>query len=450
MNYRNGAPHALTVRESKSPHAVREMTVLREQTRQPQRGRKSAPRVFLGLAIASVALAIMPASAQVKGHSVQGEERTQKVSVGRLSPELSAMVSRFRSGVNAEPRVPVIVQFKTAPTASRLQSMGQGGPKGRFLGAVRGGAFQLKLSELRTLANDPSVAYISPDRPVQIAADYAEQTVGADVALRYGLDGTGVTVAVIDSGISDHPDLHDPATGTSRVIYNESFIGSSDTSDGYGHGTHVAGILAGSAQMSGGLDNPKAIYGVAPNVRLVNLKVLDSNGAGKDSNVINAIQRAIDLKSRYNIRVINLSLGRRVYESYKQDPLCQAVESAWKAGIVVVVAAGNWGRDNSLHTKGYGMIAAPGNDPYVITVGAMNTMSTADRSDDRIASYSSKGPTLVDHIVKPDLVAPVNKMASLMVAGSKLDDEFPQDEVLPVTYGGSSGSQRRYMKLSGT
>src|SRR5437016_2723582 len=89
------------------------------------------------------------------------------------------------------------------------------------------------------------------------------------------------------------------------------------------------------------------------------------------STVISAIQAAIQLKSKYNIRVINLSLGRPVFESYKLDPLCQAVEAAWKTGIVVVVAAGNSGRDNSQGTNGYATITSPGNDPYVITVGAM-------------------------------------------------------------------------------
>src|SRR5580704_9865832 len=101
---------------------------------------------------------------------------------------------------------------------------------------------------------------------------------------------------------------------------------------------------------------------------------------------------------------------RRTSKPYmQQDPLCQAVEAAWKAGIVVVVAAGNDGRDNSQGTNGYGTITAPGNDPYVITVGAMNTMGTPDRSDDVMTTYSSRGPTAIDHIVKPDIVAPGNK-----------------------------------------
>src|SRR5262249_30683707 len=226
-----------------------------------------------------------------------------------------------------------------------------------------------------------------------------------------------------------------------------------NASDGYGHGTHVAGIIAGNGYQSGGngKNNPdnasNEVFGVAPNVKLVNLKVLDSNGAGQDSYVIAALQQAIALKSRFNIKVVNLSLGRRVYESYTQDPLCQAVESAWKAGLVVVVAAGNWGRDDSLNTDGYGMIAAPGNDPYALTVGATRTMGTSSTSDDRIASYSSKGPTLIDHVVKPDLVAPGNNIVSLRAQNSTLDKGHTSNEVSGCN---DASGQSSYFTLSGT
>src|SRR5581483_734621 len=246
------------------------------------------------------------------------------------------------------------------------------------------------------------------------------------------------------------PDLHDPATGQSRVVYSQSFVPNSDTLDHYGHGTHVAGIIAGNGQASGGKSNPSRIYGVAPNVKLVNLKVLDANGSGQDSYVIAAIQRAIALKNVYGIRVINLSLGRPVFESFTQDPLCQAVEAAWNAGIVVVVAAGNQGRNNDYGTQGYGMIAAPGNDPSVITVGAMNTMSTPTKRDDVLASYSSKGPSMLDHVVKPDVVAPGNRVASLLVANSTLANSAPLNVVSPTAYGASMFAQPYYFRLSGT
>src|SRR6185437_481222 len=127
-------------------------------------------------------------------------------------------------------------------------------------------------------------------------------------------------------------------------------------------------------------------------------------------------------------------LGRPVFESYKTDPLCQEVEKAWKAGITVVVAAGNDGRDNSAGTNGYGTIAAPGNDPLAITVGAMNTESTATRSDDLMTTYSSKGPSLIDHIAKPDLVAPGNKIFSILAPGATLETTEPGNVVPLASY----------------
>ena len=171
--------------------------------------------------------------------------------------------------------------------------------------------------------------------------------------------------------------------------------------------------------------------------------------------MIAAIQQAISLKNTYNIRVINLSLARGVYESYTLDPLCQAVESAWRAGIVVVVAAGNMGQYNGAGTSGYATIGAPGNDPYVITVGATNTHGTGSQAAQTMTSYSSKGPTSFDHIVKPDLVAPGNRVVSRMAStGNSLVASYPALAVYPCNSSRTScGSQyggARYMRLSGT
>jgi len=178
--------------------------------------------------------------------------------------------------------------------------------------------------------------------------------------------------------------------------------------------------------------------------------VLDANGAATDSQVIAAISQAVSLKSKYNIRVMNLSLGRAVYESYKLDPLCQAVEKAWKNGIVVVVAAGNNGRYQP--TSGYATVTSPGNDPYVITVGAMKPMGTPQRADDLIASYSSKGPTLIDHVVKPDIVAPGNLLVSTETPGTTLY-ATETNNLVPYNYyvhGGGSSPSAYYFTLSGT
>jgi serine protease AprX len=140
-----------------------------------------------------------------------------------------------------------------------------------------------------------------------------------------------------------------------------------------------------------------------------------------------------------------------VVESYKLDPLCQAVERAWKAGIVVVVAAGNNGRDQSMGTNGYGTIGSPANSPWVITVGAMRDMGTVTRTDDRIASYSSKGPTALDHVVKPDLVAPGNRIISAMAsATSTIPAAQPTQVILNSYYRPGVAGASPYMQLSGT
>ena len=224
-------------------------------------------------------------------------------------------------------------------------------------------------SDIIAVSNQSNVSYISLDRPVGASLDYAEATVNAPVAWNFGLDGTGVGIAVIDSGIYNHPDLNSPNSSHSRIVYRQSFIGGSLLDD-FGHGTHVAGIAAGNGSQSSKPGSFYTIKGVAPNANLIDLRVLDLNGASSDSVVIAAIQQAVQLKSKYNIRIINLSLGRPIYESCTRDPLCQAVEAAWKNGIVVVTAAGNLGRN------GYGTVLSPGNSPHAITVGAMKTEGT--------------------------------------------------------------------------
>jgi serine protease AprX len=350
-------------------------------------------------------------------------------------------------------QVDVIVQFahpvgqhehlRVAKRGRRLKSE---------LAIIAAGSYTVPASSLSDLSDDPEVIYISPDRPVGGLLDYTGPTVGATYAQQNSFNGTGIGVAIIDSGITLSKDLQD-SKGSSRVVYSQSFVsGVSNTTDQYGHGTHVAGIVAGNGAASTGTGFLKTFLGIAPSAKLINLRVLDGNGKGTDSAVISAIDRAIQLKNQYNIRVINLSLGRPVFESYTLDPLCQAVERAWNAGIVVVVAAGNDGRNQSQNTNGYGTINAPGNDPLVITVGAMKHMNSASRSDDLIASYSSKGPTLIDHIVKPDLVAPGNRLISLQSSKSLTANNPSTNGILYSYYETTSSKaySADYYRLSGT
>jgi serine protease AprX len=375
----------------------------------------------------------------------------------KVSPEL-------RHPNSGKP-VDVIVQFTSTPTDRHIDKVtGKGAALKHKLSLINGAAFKhLPASAVAQLTADPEVAYISPDRPVRGAAlDYAPESVNAPWAWQalqqLGQAPSGVGVAVIDSGISPVADLYwyNTLTGAYglRIVYSQNFVDSTtDALDYYGHGTHVAGIIAGAGWSSWGNRYSHTFRGIAPNTNLINLRALDQNGMGTDSSVIAAIQTAINLKSQYNIRVLNLSLGRQVYESYTLDPLCQAVEAAWKAGIVVVAAAGNQGRNDDFSTEGYGTIAAPGNDPYVITVGVMKTAGTSIRVDDTVASYSSKGPTAFDHVVKPDLLAPGNQIVSLRVSNSQLPKQYSNlDVYMPeyVTKDTKNTSSPAYMRLSGS
>ncbi len=227
----------------------------------------------------------------------------------------------------------------------------------------------MTVADAINLAKNPAVAHISLNNsligtgsalPVY---DYTPETIEPTSASATSANsnlGKNIGVAVIDSGIHVNQDLVGGNGGLlaslllPEVSYAESFVSGEGTDDYYGHGTHIAGIIAGNGNSSYGSGYLHDIHGIAPGAHLLNLKVLDKNGQSTDAQVIKAIERAIQLKNLYNIKVINLSLGRPIYESYKTDPLCQEVEKAWRNGITVVVAAGNDGRDNSANTQGYG------------------------------------------------------------------------------------------------
>lgn len=278
----------------------------------------------------------------------------------------------------------------------------------------------LPLSKIRELENDPEVAYISPDRPVE-SFGHIEKTVGAgdsdgrtEAGNLTNCDGTGVGIAVLDSGIDDTHNLIKTTSSHPGIVYSKTYTGLAANRDYYGHGTHVATILDGDRSFKSG-----AYAGIAYDAKIISLAVLDNQGKGLSSNVVAALDWCIANKSTYNIRVINMSLGTPPKDTYTTDPLCLASRRAHNAGIVVVASAGNNGKD-SLGRKLYGGINSPGIDPSVITVGATNSYGTDLRSDDAMASYSSHGPTrsykLVngirkyDNQIKPDIVAPGNKV----------------------------------------
>jgi serine protease AprX len=223
----------------------------------------------------------------------------------------------------------VIVQFKTAAGVSDVAA--DGATAKAELPLVHAQLVTVRGSSLATLAAHDSVAYISPNRKLLGAMDPVVTAVNADIASSQGWDGTGVGVAVIDS-VGTVDDLNsDGNSSPSRVVYSQSFVpGDSSTTDAYGHGTHVR-YRRWKRYDSTSLQNYPDVYrGIAPEANIVSLRVLDSTGASVDSAVIAAIQQAISLQSIYNIRVINLSLSRGVYESYTLDPLCRPLNPRGK------------------------------------------------------------------------------------------------------------------------
>src|SRR3954452_9279470 len=217
----------------------------------------------------------------------------------------------------------VIVQFTGDVSESKHKKVkDKGGVLKQELGLIQAGVYSVPAAAVDALSDDPDVAYISPDRSVMNMLEFATPAVGGVTARSYGWTGTGIGIAIVDSGISDSGDIRNSA-GNSRVVYQQGFVTGGKIVDVYGHGGPVATSAAGSGADLGG-----KYVGVAPNANLINLRVLSDQGSGTDSSVIAAIDRAIALKSQYNIRVLNLSLGRPVYESYTQDPLCPAGERA--------------------------------------------------------------------------------------------------------------------------
>ncbi|HKY50543.1 MAG TPA: S8 family peptidase, partial [Candidatus Limnocylindria bacterium] len=252
------------------------------------------------------------------------------------------------------------------------------------------------------------------------------KAVGADRAWQEGATGRGVTVAILDSGIAADPDLVQP---TNRILASVNFADERISRDPGGHGTHVAGIVAGNGTRSEG-----EFVGIAPQANIVDVRVLGRNGGGRLSSVVRGIEWVVANRDVYNIRVMNLSFGAPVTVSYRTDPLAAAVEIAWRRGVVVVAASGNSGpaRDT---------VVTPGIDPYAITVGATDDGGTLSTRDDSLAPFSSWGTA--ESNAKPDLVAPGRRIVSVRAVGSFLDTLFPERVV-------TAANGATYLRLSGT
>lgn len=266
---------------------------------------------------------------------------------------------------------------------------------------------------------------VSPQRKLHVAAATTTQT-GAAVSTvretlglpRNGNEGGGVTVAVVDTGIADVPDLAGKVSA--RVDLTGTGAG-----DGFGHGTFMAGLIAGSGAASDG-----AYRGVAPQAKLVDVKVADAQG---DTDLITVL-RGLQWVSEHarEVRVLNLSLSSGSPLPYQIDPLTQALESLWRGGVTVVVPSGNDG-------PGTGSVTSPGNDPTLLTAGGLDENGTADRRDDVVGAFSGRGPTWQGD-AKPDLVAPGGHVVSLRSPGSVIDSTVPQARIGADYFRGSGTS----------
>ena len=318
------------------------------------------------------------------------------------------------------------------------------------LDLVNSVVLELPNSLLKKLASYPNVFRLHFDRPIKGHVFRTSITVGArTVQDLLGYTGKGIGVAVIDSGITTwHDDLTNKTStifpyGNQRVRKFVDFVnGRALPYDDNGHGSHVAGIIAGN-----GYDSYGQKVGVAPDANIISLKALDERGGGTISNVIAALNWIALNATTYNIKVVNLSVGAGVHESYWTDPLTLAAKKITEKGITVVAAAGNLGKDAQGQLQS-GAITAPGNAPWVLTVGASSTMGTLTRSDDQMAGYSSSGPTFIDYDAKPDLVAPGTGTVSLAVPGSYFYINKAQYLLAGNLF--SLGSTKPYLTLSGT
>ncbi len=258
---------------------------------------------------------------------------------------------------------------------------------------------------------------------------------GAQSYWAAGYTGQGVDVALIDTGVVPVNGLR--AAG--KVVFGPDLSFDSQNAalhdlDGYGHGTHMAGIIGGrddSATAGSYVNDPNDFIGMAPDARIVSIKVGDSLGNADVSEVLAAIDWVVQHHADpgLNIRVVNMSFGTDSYQNYVYDPLTFAAETAWHAGVVVVAATGNAGVKTG--------VLDPADDPYVIAVGAADTKGTVSTADDTVASYSSGG----DGYRNPDLVAPGGHIVGLRDPGSYIDDNFPTARVVSRLFKGSGTSQ---------
>jgi serine protease AprX len=353
------------------------------------------------------------------------------VAQAKAQPALLAMAAE-------RPQATVRIIAQKSDESADAESMVQalGGQIVLDLPIIDAFAAKMSAAAARSLATSPEVAWVSLDGPVESAgrpgsslcldcpANTYLDTMGVSQVRQMGYDGTGVGVAIIDSGISKDADF---ANLWGRLSFSNT---SNTVNDVYGHGTHVAGIVAGD-----GTDSDGFYQGVAPGATILGLKISDGDGLAYESDTVNAMQWALANKETYNLRVVNLSINSTSEMSYHQSPMDAAAEILWFNGIVVVASAGNRSDGSSYNT----INTAPANDPFIITVGASDENGSTMTSDDTMATYSANDMTW-DGYKKPDALAPGTNIYSVLSKDSGWRAMYPDRAV----------GAGQYFRLSGT
>jgi len=338
----------------------------------------------------------------------------------------AATVAGFIATAPQVHRIKVIVQTRDL-TAAEHAVQGAGGVITQPLSIINGFAATVPADALARLRAQQAIRAIALDGPVHVLGQpdasklrsVYQKSVNADKAWNSGYTGSGVTIAMVDTGIAPVGDL----AGRIKTVTTDAlglqtapcmnFSGEPNCNDSYGHGTFIAGLAGSSGASSGG-----AYTGIAPDVKFVSVKIAGRDGSADVSKVLAAIQWVVSYKDKYGIKVLNLSLGTDSSQTYRTDPFDYAVEQAWQAGIAVVVSAGNLGPNPQTISK-------PADDPFVITVGAVDDKGTQGLGDDELPNFSSRGPTAADGLTKPDVAAPGAHVPSLRAPGSAVDTNFP-------------------------
>ncbi len=346
-----------------------------------------------------------------------------------VQPALAQLVAE-----SPQQEVRVIVQQAGETSQGQRLVEELGGTYIRELSLIRAFVAKLPAKEVTRLAQSEAVSWVSLDAPVVSTGKPSPggppqntylDTLGVRDVWAMGYTGAGIGVAVIDSGISNDADL----TIGRQISFNPN---SKTVNDVYGHGTHVAGIIAGD-----GIDSSGLYKGVAPDANLFSLKISDENGLAYESDTVEAMQWVFDNKNFFNIRVVNLSIQSMVEQSYHDSAISAAAEILWLNGVVVTAATGNW-----YGGAVYPLNTAPASDPFLITVGAVDEKGTSRINDDRATTYSVWGLTQ-DGFFKPEIFAPGHNIYSVLSKDSSWATQYP-DRVV------SFNGKPQYFRLSGT